>query len=202
MPFRCPTTTVQQPYTSWRLQGNRTFALAAFFALCTVIHLPTFRAGNSPLVHRRRLLRQKLTTPLHVATSILSAVWLAAVPPSPGIEACTPGPKGLISAASIVLPLLWPALHLHLAALPLSIVMPVQVVITAIIDSSTRPYCAHMVSECPQAGRQYSELYNAANGLFSSFPLCFPDDAAFFFLSACTSLHMFAKVSAPSTSGS
>jgi len=97
----------------------------------------------------------------------------------PGMAVCSPFVKGYSALEALAAYLLWPAFYPQMAALPLSIALPLQIGTFIGLYGANGPQCAMGQPVCPRTDEQY-QLYNTIMAkIGASLPSTLPMQADF-----------------------
>lgn len=118
--------------------------------------------------------RQSLRVPLHISAHLLGAVMLITCNHVPERLQCSPVWPGYIAVEADLMHLVWPACYPSLASLPLSLAVPVQLIVAAIYISQNGYYCGSVGSACENVEEQYSMLHRMLSMLGTRLPLNAP----------------------------
>lgn len=138
--------------------------------------------------------QRSLRVPLHMLAEVLSTILYVTCSHKSRASVCSPLWGDYTAIEGFLAHLVWPATYPALTAMPLSLAMPLQVVVCAIYMSHNSSMCSMFAQACPKAEQQYQMLQRHLRQLFSGMPLNAPSRAPVPYKIACTNVLMYFEI--------
>lgn len=139
-------------------------------------------------------IQRSLRVPLHMTAEVLSTILYVTCSHKSGASVRSPLWGGYTAIEGFLAHLVWPATYPALTAMPLSLAMPLQVIVCAIYMSHNSSMCSIFAQSCPKAEQQYQMLQRHLRQLFSGMPFNAPSRAPVPYEVACSNVLVYFEV--------
>jgi hypothetical protein len=165
----------------------------AFLALATILYL--LPRSSASILKYQRLLRH----PIHVIVDILNAITFVSFDQINKFTVSSPLNPEYFALEGFVAHLIWPMCYPILAALPLAVAMPLQLVIGSIYISNNKNMCRNGLKMYPQTTQLYSTVQKylsrvATSIPFSAYSIEFIDKKVLHDEALCSNILLFLEI--------